>query len=90
MKNIIFILVFISITILGCGMSEKNTALRHCQQDKVFDDWNSKSKSGIPLNQLCEDAYDWCERVRNINPEKFDKRYVKSMLFGSDYKHSCE
>jgi len=80
MRNLLFVLVFVSIIVLGCGESEKRTKgpLENCADEELgFTDENFHKKSYKEKMQdtFYSESHRWCEYDRVDAPKTFDAKY---------------
>tara|TARA_S200000501_G_scaffold61467_1_gene52083 strand:- start:139 stop:390 length:252 start_codon:yes stop_codon:yes gene_type:complete len=82
MRNLLFVLVFVSITILGCG--ENKSPLENCA-DQLYARLNSKENKELNLleksykkklqNNSYYNSHRVCETKRERFPKSFDAKY---------------
>lgn len=82
MRNLLFVLVFVSITIFGCG--ENKSPLENCA-DGRYSRLNSKENKELNLlekslkkklqNNKYYASHRVCERNRDMFPKSFDAKY---------------
>ena len=88
MRNILFVLVFISITVLGCGGNK--SPMENCTderlnryysddfqkyQDLPIEEFLKKSYKKKMQNSLYKMYHEDCEEERNRLPQTFDAEY---------------
>jgi hypothetical protein len=79
MRNLLFVLVFISITVLGCGGNK--SSLENCADERLAR-WRNKELNLLKKslkkklkNNSYYTSHRVCEREREVSPKSFDAKY---------------
>jgi hypothetical protein len=79
MRNLLFVLLFISITVLGCG--DNKSVLENCADEnfkstkKLKQELLKKSYKKKLQNEDYYVEHIVCEKTREISPKTFDAKY---------------
>tara|TARA_B110000196_G_C20962120_1_gene574514 strand:+ start:87 stop:326 length:240 start_codon:yes stop_codon:yes gene_type:complete len=78
MRNLLFVLVFISITILGCGWNKSSLENcadeRYAKQNKELNLLKKSLKKKLKNNSYYT-SHRVCEKTREVVPKSFDAKY---------------